>query len=139
MPAREMTYLFVIIALPVLNSVLIGSENWLSLLVANTAVVGTLLLLEKEWGFRYETSKRLTYERIGLIKPANYELLLEDLRERTGLPVKRCEVGSINFLRDTAEIKIYYDQPEGPARMLTWLEAQSEAYGLNGRYPDDDD
>jgi hypothetical protein len=139
MPPREMTYLFVIIALPVLNSVLIGSGDWLSLVVANTAVTGTLYLLEREWGFRYEASKRLTYERIDLIKPANYSLLLEDLRARTGLPVKRCEVGAINFLRDTADIKIYYDQPEDDMRSMTWREVQSEAYASNGRYADDDD
>ncbi len=112
MPSREMTYLFIIIALPVLNSVLIGNSEWLSLLLADTAVIGMLFVLEHEWGFQYELSQTVMYERIELIRTENYDLLLDDLRERTGLPIKRCEVSKINFLRDSAEVKIYYDDPE---------------------------
>ena len=111
MPTREMTYLFIIIALPVMNSILMANGLWSALLLANTAVVATLYILEHEWGFHYELSQQITYERIELIKPENYELLLEDLCIRTGLDVKRCEVSKINFLRDTAEVKIYYDDP----------------------------
>ncbi len=135
MPPREMTYLFVVIALPILNSVLMSDADWAYLLVANTAVISVLTFLEQGWGFRYEASRRLTYERIELIKPENYPLLLADLRERTGLPVKRCEVGDINFLRDTAEIKIYYDQPDTQTDAVGML----EAFAANGRYPGDDD
>lgn len=118
MPTREMTYLFVIIALPVLNSILIGQEAWLSLLLANGALVSILFVLEHEWGFHYELSQRIAYERIELIKPEYYELLLTDLRERTGLPIKRCEIRNINFLRDTADIKIYYDDPQKHGQTL---------------------
>lgn len=126
MPSREMTYLFIIIALPVLNSILIGNGEWLSLLLANTAVVATLFVLEQEWGFQYELSQTVTYERIELIKPENHDLLLADLRERTGLPVKRFEVGQINFLRDTAKIKIYYDDPQKAGMNFTWPDAERE-------------
>jgi hypothetical protein len=49
------------------------------------------------------------YEKIDLIRPENYELLLTDLRERTGLPIKRAVVNEINFMRDVARITIYYD------------------------------
>lgn len=135
MPPREMTYLFVVIALPILNSVLIGDADWAYLAVANTAVISVLSFLEQGWGFHYEASRQLTYERIELIKPENYHLLLADLRERTGLPVKRCEVGDINFLRDTAQIKIYYDQPDPQTDSVGML----EAFAANGRYPGDDD
>lgn len=126
MPSREMTYLFIIITLPVLNSILIGNEEWLSLLLANTAVVATLFVLEQEWGFQYELSQTVAYERIELIKPENHDLLLADLRERTGLPVKRFEVGRINFLRDTAKIKIYYDDPQKAGMNFTWPDAERE-------------
>ena len=124
MPSREMTYLFIVIVLPVLNSILIGNEAWTSLLLANGAIIGTLFVLEREWGFHYELSQTITYERIELIKPDNYELLLADLRERTGLLIKRCEVGKINFLRDTAEIKIYYDDTQKIGGNFTWLDAE---------------
>lgn len=111
LPIREMTYLFIIIALPVMNSILITNGDLSQLLAANSAVVALLYLLEKGFGFRFEASKKITYEKIELITPANQQQLLADLRQRTGLPVKRAEVGRIDFLHDTAEVKIYYDEP----------------------------
>lgn len=111
-PIREMTYLFVIAALPVMNSAGVSGGDWTALVFANLAVTAILYVLEKEWGFRYETSKNITYEKIELIKPENRKLLLADLQERTGLSIKRCVIGKVNFLRDTAEIKIFYDDPD---------------------------
>ncbi len=109
MPARDMTYLFILIGLPVINSSLLAGAGWSAVLFANLAIIIVLYLLENGWGFHYEQSQRITYERIELIKPENYDLLLEDLRERTGLPIKRFEIGHINFLRDSTEIKVFYD------------------------------
>ena len=80
-------------------------------LAANGFVTALLFVLEKEWGFHFEASKKVTYERIELITPANSEALLADLRQRTGLPVKRVAVGRIDFSRDTAEVLVYYDEP----------------------------
>ncbi|NUM43511.1 MAG: DUF4956 domain-containing protein [Anaerolineales bacterium] len=117
MSTREMTYLFIVIALPVMNSILISNEDYLRMLIANGSVVALLFVLEKGWGFHYETSKRVTYERMEWITPANRELLLADLRQRTGLPVKRIEIGRIDFLHDTADIKIYYDEPIAPSEV----------------------
>jgi multisubunit Na+/H+ antiporter MnhE subunit len=120
MPIREMTYLFIIIALPVMNSILISNGSLAHLLAANGVMVILLYLLEKGFGFHFEQSKKITYEKIELITPANQAQLLADLRQRTGLPVKRAEVGRIDFLRDTAEIKIYFDEPASqPAAMST--------------------
>ena len=109
MPPREMTYLFILIGLPIINSGLLTSSGWDVLLMANGAIVGVLYVLEQGWGFHYEQSQRIAYERIELIRPENHDLLLTDLRERTGLPVKRVEIGHINFLKDSADLKIYYD------------------------------
>ena len=111
MPARDMTYLFILIGLPVINSSLLAGAGWNAVLIANVAIIGVLYLLENGWGFHYEQSQRITYERIELIKPENYDLLLDDLCERTGLPIKRFEIGQINFLRDSADIKVFYDDP----------------------------
>lgn len=109
MPARDMTYLFILIGLPVINSSILAGGGWNVVLIANTAVVAVLYLLENNWGFHYEQSQRITYERIELIKLENYDLLMDDLRQRTGLPIKRIEIGHINFLRDSTEIKVFYD------------------------------
>ena len=111
MPIREMTYLFIVIALPVMNSVMMSASTIPWLLVANGTIVGLLYALEKEWGFHFAGSKRVVYDRVELITPANQDRLLADLRERTGLPVERVEVRRIDFLHDTAELVVYYDEP----------------------------
>lgn len=111
MPIREMTYLFVLIALPVMNSLLLANGDYARLVAANGILLTLLYVLEREWGFRYETSKKVLYEKIELITPENREEMLADLRGRTGLPIKRAEIGRVDFLRDTAEIKVFYDEP----------------------------
>ena len=73
------------------------------------SVILILFVLENEWGFAFESSKTITYEKINLIRPENRALLLADLEERTGLSIKRLEIGKINFLRDTARIRVYFD------------------------------
>jgi len=108
-PIREMTYLFVLIALPVVNSILLAAGDYTGFTVANAGVIAVLFVLEHGWGFHYEARKTIVYERIEMIRPENWPLLLEDLRQRTGLPIKRLEIGRMNFLRDSAEITIYYD------------------------------
>lgn len=110
-PIREMTYLFIIAALPVMNSAGSNSEVWWQLVAANGIILVILWVLEKEWGFHYEATKRITYERIELIHPDRRAELLEDLETRTGLQIKRISIGKVDFLRDTASIVIYYDDP----------------------------
>jgi hypothetical protein len=97
---------------------------WLELAFANLAVLAILYVLEREWGFHYESYKQITYEKIELIKPENQQLLLADLQERTGLTIKRFAIGKVNFLRDTAEIKIFYDDPE----QQSWLHMFDTGY-----------
>ena len=111
-PIREMTYLFVMMALPAVNAILVTQASYGSLAIANGAVLLVLYLVEKEWGAHYESRKSITYEKIDLVKPENYQALLADLRARTGLDITRCEIGKIDFLRDIAEIKVYYTEPE---------------------------
>jgi hypothetical protein len=111
MPIREMTYLFILIALPVMNSVMISNTALSYLLVANGSVLAVLFALEKEWGFHFAGSKRVMYDRIDLIAPTHEARLLADLRERTGLMVERVEVRRIDFLHDTADLTIFYEEP----------------------------
>lgn len=111
MPTREMTYLFTVIGLPVMNSVLMQANQWLTLLIANMAVVVMMFVLEHEWGFHYESNKVIKYERIELVHPDHYPALIADLEARTGLTIKRFEVGRFDYLQDSALLKIYYDEP----------------------------
>lgn len=110
-PIREMTYLFIIIALPVMNSVLASSGDFPQVLFANAVIVALLYVLEQGWGFHFAASQKITYERLDLTTPANREQLLADLRARTGLAVTRVEVGRLDFSRDTAELKLFYEAP----------------------------
>lgn len=109
LPIREMTYLFIISALPVMNSAGANGTIWPQLVAANSAILAVLLVLEKEWGFHYEASKRIVYEKIELIRPDRRSELITDLEDRTGLKIKRVTIGKVNFLRDTADLKVYYD------------------------------
>lgn len=110
-PIREMTYLFVLIALAVMNAVLVSSGSFVELLLTTAFVAALLFVLERQWGFRFDASMKIVYERLDLILPANNDDLLADLRKRTGLPVKRVAVGRIDFKRKNAEIVVYYDEP----------------------------
>jgi hypothetical protein len=112
MPIREMTYLFIILALPVMNSTGMLETSWPQLLIANSAVVLVLWLLENEWGFRYEISKHITYEKIELVPPSRRAEMIADLEARTGLKVKKVTVGKIDFLRDTAELQVTFDETD---------------------------
>ena len=108
-PIREMTYMFIIAALPVMNSAGSDSTIWPQLILANLAILAIMYILEKEWGFRYEASKRIVYEKIELVHPARRQELLADLEKRTGLKIKRIQIGKVDFVRDIADLKIFYD------------------------------
>ena len=108
-PIREMTYLFIIVALPVMNSASSTGAIWPQLVAANLVILIIMLVLEKEWGFHYEASKRIIYEKIDLIRPDRRAELLADLEMRTGLKIKEISIGKIDFLRDIADLRVYYD------------------------------
>ncbi len=111
-PIREMTYLFVISALAVMNSAGFKGEIGLPLIVANVVILALMLVLEKEWGFCYEASQRIVYEKIELVRLDRRAELLADLEARTGLKIKRVAVGRLDFLRDVVNLKIFYDKPQ---------------------------
>jgi hypothetical protein len=108
MPAREMTYLFVFIALPIMNSVLMGDSAIVQMLLSNGLVVIVLFVLERGWGFRFQQSQRIIYDRIELVTPERWDELLADLKGRTGLNIQLVEVRRIDLLRDIAELRVTY-------------------------------
>ena len=107
-PIKEMTYLFIVITIGVINA-LSGDEVSIgALLFTNTALVGLTYFLEKYWQNNLLASMNIDYEKIENVKPENHEALLADLKERTGLNIQDFQFYRMNFLRDTARIKIYY-------------------------------
>ncbi len=111
MPVREMTYLFMIIALSVING-LSTSLSWLQLIVVNLLFIAVTFLFEHIKVKGSMAIKLVQYDRIELIKPERRAELLADLRERTGLDIVKVEIGGIDFLRDMSVIKIYYQSDE---------------------------
>jgi hypothetical protein len=105
---KEMTYLFAVIGLAVMNALANKKVSIAELLFANMAVLVIAYGLEHMWLVKNEVSREIIYERIKLIKPANHRKLIEDLSKRTGLKINRISIGNIDFLKDTAKIKVYY-------------------------------
>ncbi len=112
-PSREMSYLFVLLALPMINFALLDNEKYSALAISYAFIFALLMILEKGWGFRYHETKSVLYEKIELIKPENRDSLIRDLQERTGLVISDVEISKINFMQDTAEIKISYEGSNG--------------------------
>jgi len=102
---REMTYLFVIIGVSAINGLAVDVD-YTTIFVANAFILLIAWFLERS--IKQTATKIVLYERINLIVPEKYNELLADLQERTGLNIKRVEVGHIDFLRDVAFLKIYY-------------------------------
>ncbi|MBM3417535.1 MAG: DUF4956 domain-containing protein [Bacteroidetes bacterium] len=105
---KEMTYLFLVIGLSVVNALGMNNISVAEIAIINIVTVALTFILERLWLMKHETRKTINYERIDLITPENYEALKADLEKRTGLSINRVEVGKIDFLNDTALIRIYY-------------------------------
>ena len=105
---KEMTYLFLIIGISVVNSLASKKISLAEMALINVTVIFVTYGLEYLWLVKHLTRKTIVYERIDLIIPNRYDEMKADIEERTGLTVNRVDVGKINFLDDTASVKIYY-------------------------------
>jgi hypothetical protein len=108
LPIKEMTYLFLVIGISVINALANKKISYAELIFTNAALVGMTYVLERMLLLRHESRKVINYERIELIKPEYRAELIRDLEARTGLKINKVEVGKIDFLRDTARLNIYY-------------------------------
>ena len=105
---KEMTYLFLVIGVSVINALANKKVSYAELLFTNFSLVLITYLLEKVFLLKHESRKVIEYDKIELIKPGNYELLHQDLEERTGLKINRIDIGKVDFLKDSARIHIHY-------------------------------
>lgn len=108
-PIKEMTYLFIVIGISVINALANKKVSYVELVITNAAIVGGLWFIEKRLALRQEGTIRLKYEKIENIHSDNKQLLLKDMYERTGIKIKRYEINKIDFLKDVADITLYYD------------------------------
>ena len=109
---KEMTYLFMIIGISVINSLASNKISIAEMALMNFTLIGITFGLEYLWLLKHETRKTIIYERIDLIKPEHREAMKADLELRTGLKINRFDVGKIDFLRDIAQVMIFYYDSE---------------------------
>ena len=109
---RNLTYLFVVIGIALLNALANGGITLAELLIANAVIVGTVGVLEAAPFSGREESRMVQYDRLDLLNPDAAADLLDDLRKRTHLPVERFEIGDVDLLRDSADITIHYRSEE---------------------------
>ncbi len=113
-PIKEMTYLFLVIGISVVNALANRKISYAELIFANLLLVFVTYGMEKLWLLKHESRKNITYEKIDLIKPEKRNELIEDLSNRTGIDIIRVEIRRVDFLRDIANIRIFYydDDPD---------------------------
>ena len=107
MPVREMTYLFVIIAISVINA-LASPVSYLELISTNLIFVLVIWLCEGNKWIKHTSCKLVQYDKVNLITPDRHDELLADLKKRLGLEIVKVDVGAVDFLRDMAILKVYY-------------------------------
>ncbi len=117
MPVREMTYLFVVVCLSVVHAMAesMGVDEYGKVIgtplteLAAIDLITIVCIIVFEKFLKVETSKLVQYDRIELVKPENREELIADLEKRLGIKVLDVKVGAVDFLRDMAMLRVYYD------------------------------
>ena len=105
---RDLTYLFIVIGLGILNAVANKKVSLMELVTVNTVIVGITAALELHSSNQRNGSTPMLYDNLTLLQPGRDAELIGDLRERTGLDVIRVQVNRIDLLRDAAEITVFY-------------------------------
>lgn len=106
--AKDVTYLFLCIALGLITSISKGS--WDDLAIMAALILGIIALLEGNWLMKKELTKIVIYDKIDLIVPSKREELINDLKLRTGLDVQRVDIQNYDFLKDATSIMIFYHE-----------------------------
>ncbi len=107
-PIKEMTYLFLIIAISLINAISSKKVSYAELLFSNLALLGVTLILEKGLFIKHLSQRTIVYEKIDLIKPERKAELIADLKLRTGLDIRNVEIGKVDFLRDIAWLTVHF-------------------------------
>lgn len=107
-PMKEMTYLFLVIGISVINALTTKKVSFVELLFTNVAIISITVILERLWYREGLYERVILYEKIDNIKPENRPIMLEDLRNRTGLDIREFDIVETDFVRDIARVRVYY-------------------------------
>ena len=127
---REMTYLFIIIALSAINGLTISELSIGEVIIINVLFIIAIIICESKLLISHYSYKVIKYDNINLITPDKREELIADLEKRTGLKVIKVEVGAIDFLKDAAIVKMYYKSNEANNSVDTTLKTPTDEYKL---------
>lgn len=105
---KEMTYLFIVIGLSVVNSLASKQISMVELGIINVTMVAMTYVLEYVWLLKHETRKTILFDNIKLVDVSKQDELKLELERRTGLSINRVEIGKINYLDDTAQVRVFY-------------------------------
>jgi len=113
-PIKEMTYLFIVITIGVINALSNNQVVFVELFFANVTIVLLTFLLEKHWVNNLPenglSSKTVVYNDMEMIKPENHQALIDDLTQKTGLSIVSCKIGRLNFVENQVNVKLYYKE-----------------------------
>jgi len=107
-PIKEMTYLFIVIGISVINGLSNMAISYLELVFTNVITIIVVYFLERIWLMQNGLKKIIEYENVELIQPGRRAELIRDLKDRTNLEITKVEIGRINYLRDSVRLKIHY-------------------------------
>lgn len=106
---REMTYLFIVIGISIMNAFASSKLSLTEIFFANASIVALLGFIECVWKIEIPEKKNIVYENLENIKPENYELLKADLESRIGLTITKIKIKDIDFVKQLAKLTITYD------------------------------
>lgn len=127
---REMTYLFIIIAISAINGLTVSELSYGEVLIINALFIISIWVCESKLLISHYSYKVIKYDNVNLITPDKKDELIADLKKRTGLNIEKVEVGSIDFLKDAAIVKMYYRSKESNNSVDTTLKAPVDEYKL---------
>ena len=127
---REMTYLFIIIALSAINGLTVSELSLGEVIIINLLFIFSIWICESKILISHYSYKVIKYDNVNLITPDKREELIADLEKRTGLKIEKVEVGSIDFLKDAAIVKMYYKSNTSNNSVDTTLKTPVDEYKL---------
>ncbi len=127
---REMTYLFIIIALSAINGLIVSELSIGEVIIINLLFILSIWICESKLLISHYSYKVIKYDNVNLITPDKREELIADLEKRTGLKIEKVEVGAIDFLKDAAIVKMYYRSNAANNSVDTTLKTPTDEYKL---------
>jgi hypothetical protein len=112
-PIREMTYLFLVITISIINALARRDVSYSEILLTNLAFMVTTWVMERVWMRRHMARRTIIYDRMDLIHPDKHDLLRQDIKERTGLEINRFKIGQIDLAKNSIRLTIFYKDVVG--------------------------